>query len=104
LHRSVLAPYAELLASPSLIPDSNPSADDLAFSERLMRFMPVDAVVFRHVRLLAQLGRETEARDLLEHALAAYPGMKEELRVELAKGGTAAGAVRLLQELNGLRP
>jgi O-antigen ligase len=104
LHRSVLAPYAELLASPSLIPDSNPSADDLAFSERLMRFMPVDAVVFRHVRLLAQLGRETEARDLLEHALAAYPGMKEELRVELAKGRTAAGAVRLLQELNGLRP
>ena len=48
-------------------------ADKGALSERVMHYRPFNAVVYRHAVLLAQLGRQAEARVQIERAIWAFP-------------------------------
>ncbi len=84
LQRSVLRPYAEMLASSVSLAGGPADAERMALSERLVRFMPIDLAVYRHIRLLAQAGRAQEARALLERAFVLYPDTLGDLRRELA--------------------
>jgi O-antigen ligase/polysaccharide polymerase Wzy-like membrane protein len=100
LQRSVLRPYAELLmSSVSLTPDRF-VPEDVALSERLVEFMPVDLVVYRHVRMLAQAGREPEALALLDRAVSVFPHALDHLRRELESARGSPITERLLQRLN----
>jgi len=92
MERSVLRPYAELLESSVSLAPGRFDPGDVALSERLVRFMPVDLVVYRHIRLLAQAGRAEEARSLFENALVVFPHTLPLLRRELeaARGSPVA--------------
>ena len=71
---SLLSPYAELFMS-SLIEVSGERIEEkLKLNARVMRFAPVGAVVYRQVLLLAQAGRQEQARAMLEQAIWSYPG------------------------------
>lgn len=100
MQRSVLRPYAEIVASPVLLAGAPADAEAIAFSERLVRFMPIDLAVYRHIRLLAQAGRAPEARTLLERALVLYPESLGELRRELASARGSPVADELLRRVD----
>ena len=71
---SLLSPYAELFMS-SLIEVSGERIEEkLKLNTRVMRFAPVGAVAYRQVLLLAQAGRQEQARAMLEQAIWSYPG------------------------------
>ena len=71
---SLLSPYAELFMS-SLIEVSGERIEEkLKLNARVMRFAPVGAVVYRQALLLAQAGRQEQARAMLEQAIWSYPG------------------------------
>ena len=48
-------------------------ADKGALNERVMQYKPFNAVVYRQAVLLAELGRQAEARVQIERAIWAYP-------------------------------
>jgi O-antigen ligase len=100
MQRSILRPYAELLASSSAMPPGKLDPDDLEASARLVRFMPIDLAVYRHIRLLAQAGRADEARSLLGRAVVVYPDTLADLRRELESAPDSAEARELLRVLD----
>jgi O-antigen ligase len=100
MERSVLRPYAEVLASSVLLTPDRYAPEDVALSERVVRFMPIDLAVYRHIRLLSQAGRSDEARALLERALVASPGTLNDLRRELEAASGSAQVRELLQLLD----
>ena len=100
MQRSVLRPYAEMLASPALLAGGPADPDRLALSERLVRFMPIDLAVYGHIRLLAQAGRAQEAEALLERAFVLYRDSLGDLRRELATARGAPVADQLLRRLD----
>ncbi len=71
---SLLSPYAELFMS-SLIEVSGERINEkLELNARVMRFAPIGAVVYRQALLLAQAGRQEQAKTMLEQAIWSYPG------------------------------
>jgi O-antigen ligase len=100
LQRSVLRPYAEVLASSVLLTPDRFDAADVALSERLVRFMPVDLVVYRHIRMLSQAGRAGEARELFERALIVFPETRNDLRRELESAHGSPVAQELLRRMD----
>lgn len=71
---SLLSPYAEFFMSSMIEISGERIGEKLELNTRVMRFVPIGAVVYRQVLLLAQAGRQEEARSLLEPAIWSYPG------------------------------
>jgi O-antigen ligase len=99
MQRSLLRPYAEILASSVSMPADRADSEDIALSDRLVRFMPIDVLVYRHIRLLSQAGHGQAARALLERAVIAYPDTLDDLRRELVASGSP-GSRELLHLLD----
>jgi len=71
---SLLSPYAELFMS-SLIEISDDRLEEkLELNTRVMRFIPINMVVYRQALLLAQAGQQEQAKAVLEQAIWSYPG------------------------------
>jgi O-antigen ligase len=102
MQRSLLRPYAEMLASSVSMPPDRFDPDDVALSGRLVRFMPIDLAVYRHIRVLSQADRAGEARYLLDRAAIVYPDTLDDLRREL-RGSSANRGARDLLRLLGTR-
>ncbi|MBI3044739.1 MAG: O-antigen ligase C-terminal domain-containing protein [Betaproteobacteria bacterium] len=74
-HREpMLRPYAELAISFDLRVDAERLRDKLALNGRVMRFAPIDVVVYRQAMLLALAGEPQAAARQLERAARVYPG------------------------------
>ncbi|OGT00460.1 MAG: hypothetical protein A3F73_09815 [Gallionellales bacterium RIFCSPLOWO2_12_FULL_59_22] len=71
---SLLSPYAELFMSSLIEVGDGRIADKLELNSRVIRFVPTGAVAYRQAMLLAQAGRQEEARTMLEQAIWSYPG------------------------------
>jgi O-antigen ligase len=71
----VLAPYANVAVSFGIDVDRNGLREKLEFNGRVMRFAPLDVVVYRHAMLLALAGEREAARNQLVRAARAYPGV-----------------------------
>ncbi|MFZ2525600.1 MAG: Wzy polymerase domain-containing protein [Candidatus Ferrigenium altingense] len=70
---SLLSPYAELFMS-SLIEVSYERIEaKLELNTRVMRFAPIGAAAYRQALLLAQAGRQEQAKAALEQAIWSYP-------------------------------
>ncbi|MHB0925564.1 MAG: PglL family O-oligosaccharyltransferase [Gallionellaceae bacterium] len=70
---SLLSPYAELFMS-SLIEVSDERIEaKLELNTRVMRFAPIGAAAYRQALLLAQAGRQEQAKAALEQAIWSYP-------------------------------
>jgi O-antigen ligase len=79
LHQNlILTPYVELVtAFPSGVAEENLSGR-LLLNERVIRFTPIPALVYRQVLLLALADRTPEAKALLIRARRAYPAVPPE--------------------------
>lgn len=79
LHQNlILTPYVELVtAFPSAVAEENLSGR-LLLNERVIRFTPIPALVYRQVLLLALAGRTLEAQALLIRARRVYPDVPSE--------------------------
>lgn len=71
---SLLSPYAELFMSSLIEVKDEHLREKLKLNTRVMRFVPIGMVVYRQSLLLAQGGRQDEARIMLEQAIWSYPG------------------------------
>ena len=86
IHRgSLLSPYAELFMSSLIEVKDEHLKEKLELNTRVMRFVPIGRVVYRQVLLLAQAGRQNEARAMLEQAIWSYPGNFAEARRQIAE-------------------
>jgi len=73
-HRDVLlAPYAELAASFGIVVDEAGIEEKLELNGRVMRFVPLDVVVYRQALLLAMHGERRKAEEMLALAARVYP-------------------------------
>lgn len=70
---TLLTPYAELFMSSLIEVKDEHLKEKLEMNTRVMHFVPTAAVVYRQVLLLAQAGRQEQARILLEQAIWSYP-------------------------------
>lgn len=88
LHQNaLLAPYVELFtAFPSAVAEEN-LPGRLLLNERVIRFTPVPALIYRQVLLLALAGRVPEAQALLGRVRYAYPAAPAEFERDLARLG-----------------
>lgn len=86
LHQNaLLAPYVELFtAFPSAVAEQN-LPGRLLLNERVIRFTPVPALLYRQVLLLALAGRAPEAQALLGRVRYAYPAAPPEFERDLAR-------------------
>ena len=74
LHRrSLLRPFIEMAYAGTLAPDRNRMAEKLALNARVMRYAPVNTIVFRHFLLLAVSGDIAGAKLHLDRAAEVYP-------------------------------
>ncbi|MDO8292384.1 MAG: Wzy polymerase domain-containing protein [Gallionella sp.] len=82
---SLLSPYAELFMS-SLIKVSGERIEvKLELNTRVMRFAPIGAAAYRQALLLAQAGRQEQARAMLEQAIWSYPEDFSGVRRQMAE-------------------
>jgi O-antigen ligase len=70
---SLLTPYAEVFIGGMVDVNANHLEAKLALNDRIMRFIPMEQVVYRQAFLLAQNGQTEEAKQLLEQAIWSYP-------------------------------
>lgn len=70
---SLLRPYAELLMSGWIESNADQLENKRALNNRVMKFVPVEKVVYREVWLLALAGQQFEARAQMERAIWSYP-------------------------------
>ena len=70
---SLLSPYAELFMSSLIEVSDDHLKEKLELNTRVMRFVPIGMVAYRQSMLLAQAGRQDEARAVLEQAIWSYP-------------------------------
>jgi O-antigen ligase len=85
---SLLSPYAELFMSSLIEVNNDHIKEKLALNTRVMRFVPIGAVVYRQALLLAQAGHPEQAKIILEQALWSYPnayGQPHQQLLELAE-------------------
>lgn len=71
---SLLSPYAELFMSSQIVVNDEHLREKLALNARVLHFVPVGVVAYRHALLLAQAGQPEQARIVLEQAIWSYPG------------------------------
>ena len=82
---SLLSPYAELFMSSLIEINNERLKEKLELNTRVMRFVPIGAVVYRQALLLAQAGRQAQARAMLEQAIWSYPGNFADARRQMAE-------------------
>lgn len=86
VHRgSLLSPYVELPLSGQIVVNGERPKEKLALNTRVMRFMPIGAVVYRQAMLLAQDDRQEQAKSMLEQAIWSYPNGFADARRQLAE-------------------
>lgn len=86
VHREpLLRPYVELAFAFGVEMDRAQLGEKLELVSRVMRFAPVDVVVYRHALLLALAGNGEAALEQLERSLRAYPGEAASIVAELEK-------------------
>ncbi len=71
---SLLSPYAELFMSSLIEINDDRLKEKLELNTRVMRFIPINMVVYRQALLLAQAGQQEQAKAVLEQAIWSYPG------------------------------
>lgn len=82
---SLLSPYAELFMS-SLIEVSGERIEaKLELNTRVMRFAPTGATAYRQALLMAQAGRQEQAKAMLEQAIWSYPEDFSGVRRQMAE-------------------
>ncbi|MDO8262494.1 MAG: Wzy polymerase domain-containing protein [Gallionella sp.] len=82
---SLLSPYAELPLSGQIVVNGERLKEKLALNTRVMRFMPIGAVVYRQAMLLAQANQQEQAKSMLEQAIWSYPNGFADARRQLAE-------------------
>ena len=86
IHRvPLLSPYAELFMSSLIEVKDEHLKEKLELNTRVTRFVPTGTVVYRQALLLAQAGRQREARDMLKQAIWSYPGNFADARRQIAE-------------------
>ena len=70
---SLLSPYAELFMSSLIEVKEEHLKEKLELNTRVMRFAPIGAAAYRQALLLAQAGRQEQAKAALEQAVWSYP-------------------------------
>ncbi len=70
---SLLSPYAELFMSLLIEVKEEHLKEKLELNTRVMRFAPIGAAAYRQALLLAQAGRQEQAKAALEQAIWSYP-------------------------------
>ena len=70
---SLLSPYAELSMSTLIEVKEEHLKEKLELNTRVMRFAPIGAAAYRQALLLAQAGRQEQAKAMLEQAIWSYP-------------------------------
>jgi len=70
---SLLSPYAELFMSSLVDISGERIGEKLELNSRALHFAPIGQTAYRQVLLLAQAGRQEEARALLNQAVWSYP-------------------------------
>jgi O-antigen ligase len=84
IHREpLLKPYVELAISFGIVVSESDLRDKLDLNGRVMRFAPIDPVVYRQALLLAMNREHEAALRQLELAARAYPQRLDEALVEL---------------------
>jgi len=86
VHRgSLLSPYAELPLSGQIVVNDDRLTEKLALNTRVVRFMPIGAVVYRQAMLLAQANRHEQAKSMMEQAVWSYPNGFADARIQMAE-------------------
>ena len=70
---SLLTPYAELFMGAMIEVNDEHLREKLDLNTRVMRFIPMNRVVYRQALLLAQDGQQEQARAVLEQAFWSFP-------------------------------
>lgn len=79
----LLRPYVELAIAYGVSVDREQLGDKLALVTRVIRFVPVEVLVFRQALLLALAGDAAAARAQLERSLRVYPSERAAVVAEL---------------------
>ena len=79
----LLRPYVELAIAYGVSVDQEQLGDKLALVTRVIRFVPVEVLVFRQALLLALAGDADAARAQLERSLRVYPSERAAVVAEL---------------------
>ncbi len=98
LHKgSILSPYANLFSGSYIEVNGDHVAEKLAFNSNLMRFVPIEPVVYRQAFLLAQNDQPQQAQQVFEQALWSYPqnAVEQQQLVKLAEKEPARFAALL---------
>lgn len=80
---SLFSHYVDLVYGYQLLPDHEALKDKILACERAIRFSPVDRTTYKLAFLLALDGREEEARQALQRALATHPQKRDEMLIQL---------------------
>lgn len=81
---SLLTPYAELFMGSMIEVNDDHLREKLDLNTRVMRFIPMKQVVYRQALLLAQDGRQEQARAVLEQAFWSFPEERAAVRQQIA--------------------
>lgn len=81
---SLLSPYAELFMSSLIEVNDDHLKEKLELNTRVVHFVPIGTVTYRQSLLLAQAGRQDEARAVMEQAIWSYPAEFAKAREQLA--------------------
>jgi O-antigen ligase len=81
---SLLSPYAELSMSALIEINDEHLNEKLELNTRVMHFVPIAVVAYRQALLLAQSGRQEQAKTIIEQAVWSYPGDFAATRQQLA--------------------
>lgn len=80
----LLSPYVELPLSGQIVVNDEHLKEKLALNTRVLRFMPIGAVVYRQAMLLAQGNQPEQAKTVLEQAVWSYPAGVADVRRQMA--------------------
>ncbi len=80
---TLLRPYADLPIAATIEPSRERLDAKLALNERVMRFAPIGAVVYRQAALLALAGERERARTLFDRAARLHPRLRDEFAAAL---------------------
>jgi len=71
---SLLSPYAELYMGSLIVVNEDHIEEKLELNTRVIRFVPIGAVAYRQVFLLAQAGQLEQAKVMVVQAIWSFPG------------------------------
>ena len=81
-NESMLTPYSDFAYASAVTPNIARIEDQLVLNSSVMRFAPTKDVVYRQALLLALRGDAHAAQEMLQRALAVYPGAAEDFLLE----------------------